>query len=364
MSTIKFRFRSFSLFSKAFLSFSIIKMLDFSKQMQTAGRSNVQQPQGNPQYGAPGYSQQPPRQDPYSPTKQYDHELNQVNIYNQILNSSPSSSSKPRLAQNDFRLTQFDAGRTNQSSPNHRGEPINVSTLDIANQLEMLLINSPESRNRNNLYKPAFRNIDQEKPAFTSAFSTSSMGGQQYGMSQPNSQYQPSGNFNGQGPYNYGQGNGSQATAGQDNFQGSPYGSPVQVPNPNQTNQNTMNSNYNSPFMSPQKVPEFPQNNFNDPNNRGRSQDKSPYGNGMMGDFNQSPSRTEDAGSFGMNSQPMGGNFQNPSSPGRMPDMSTGRDSSPGPFRAEMGGVVFVYLDSWKRAKQYPRSSHGCRTVR
>lgn len=57
-------------------------MLDFSKLMQAASKGNSQQAQVNAQFGAQGFSQPPPRNDNYSPTKNYDHELNQVDINN------------------------------------------------------------------------------------------------------------------------------------------------------------------------------------------------------------------------------------------------------------------------------------------
>lgn len=74
---------------------------------------------------------------------------------------------------NDFSMSQFGGVSNNQSPQGKRDGPVNVSIMDSVNQLELLLNNTQDNRNRSNLYKPAFRNIEIEKPSYGNSVSPS-----------------------------------------------------------------------------------------------------------------------------------------------------------------------------------------------
>lgn len=70
-------------------------------------------------------------------------------------------------------MSQFDVGSTIKSPRSKKDMPVNMSILDSMSQLEMLLQNTPDNRNRNGLYKPAFRNIEVERPSYGTSISSS-----------------------------------------------------------------------------------------------------------------------------------------------------------------------------------------------
>ena len=82
----------------------------------------------------------------------------------QILNSKSNSGVMKKVRINDFSMSKFDAVSTIKSPQSKTGMPINMSILHSMSQLETLLQNNPYNSNRNWLYKPAFRNIEVEKP--------------------------------------------------------------------------------------------------------------------------------------------------------------------------------------------------------
>lgn len=186
-------------------------------------------------------------------------------------------------------------------------------------------MSSPENRNRNNLYKPAFRNIDNDKAPFTSSFTTSSVGGPQYGMQPQGSLFPQSGNFSNQPPQNFGQTQASPSIANQSMYgQTDGYSNQGQAADPLMARQVSSPGSFSSSMMSPQRGNQFPQNNFNDPMGRQPSPDKSPFMQGPMGDFQQP------------NQRPGNSMAQNNPSPVMMQGQQNRFDASPGPNR--MGG--------------------------
>jgi hypothetical protein len=255
------------------------------------------------------------------------------------LNSSPSSNSKPKVAQNDFRLSQFDVGRAGNSPGGKGSGPVNVSTLDSVNQLEMLLMSSPENRTRNNLYKPAFRNIDPEKPTYGSSFTASNIGPAPYGTIQGNSAFQGSGNYNGGNPQNFGHAQNTNNQSNQGSYQGSPYRDSNQGSNSINNGQNYGIISPGSPYNPPQRNLDHPHNSYIDPLSRPRSQDKSPYVAGVVGNYSYSPQRPDDRQNSQFDATQIGNNEHRSTSAFNVGGPYNDRSSSPATNRLDRAVV-------------------------